>query len=124
MISYKRLLKSFIYAWRGLIKTWREEQNLQIHTFAAFLVVLLGFFLKIDYLEWLVIILAIFLVFLMEIVNSAIERVSDVLKPRIHGYVKEVKDIMAAAVLLASFGAFIIGLMIFGPKLLVCFSGC
>ena len=54
----------------------------------------------------------------MELVNSAVERVTDVLKPRINTYVKEIKDIMAAAVMLSSFTAIIIGLIIFIPYLL------
>ena len=51
----------------------------------------------------------------MEIANSAVERVTDVLKPRIDGYVKDIKDIMAAAVMLSSLAAVIIGLIILGP---------
>jgi len=55
------------------------------------------------------------LVILMEIINSAIERITDVLKPRLDNYVKEIKDIMAAAVMLASVIAIIVGLIIFIP---------
>ena len=62
---------------------------------------------------------AIGLVILMEIVNSAVERVTDVLKPRINGYVKEIKDIMAAAVMLASLVALIIGVIIFWPYFII-----
>lgn len=118
MISFKRLLKSFSYASRGLLKTWREEQNLQIHTLAALAVFTAGYLLSISQVEWLVLILTVLLVFLMEIVNSAIERVTDILKPRIHGYVKEIKDIMAAAVMISAIGAFVVGLVIFGPRIL------
>ena len=116
-MSITRLFKSFNYAFRGLVKTWHEEQNLQIHTVIAIIVVLFGAILKISINEWLIPIITITLVILMEIVNSAIERVTDILKPRIHGYVKEIKDIMAAAVLLASISAVIVGLIIFGEKL-------
>jgi undecaprenol kinase len=115
-MSFKRLLKSFTYAWRGLVKTWREEQNLQIHTIVAFVVIFLAYIFSVTFTEWLVLILTILLVILMEVVNSAIERVTDILKPRIHGYVKEIKDIMAAAVMLASLGAILIGFMIFAPR--------
>ena len=115
MIKVKRLFKSFNYAWRGLFKTFREEQNLKVQFLAASLVVILGWYFKISQPEWLILILVVGLVILMEIVNSAIERVTDVLKPRINGYVKEIKDIMAAAVMLASIIALIIGLIIFIP---------
>lgn len=84
---------------------------------AAFIAIGAAFFFKISAVEWLVLILAISLVILMEIINSAIERVTDVLKPRINSYVKEIKDIMAAAVMLSSITSAIIGLIIFGPRL-------
>ena len=118
MISIKRLAKSFHYAFKGLVKTFQEEQNLKVQTVAGLLVLLLAWQLKVSSFEWTVLILAIGLVILMEIVNSAVERVTDVLKPRINGYVKEIKDIMAAAVMLASLAAVIIGLIIFWPYLL------
>lgn len=122
MIKLKRLVKSFTYAFRGLFKIVREEQNLRVHFVVAWLVVLLGFFLKIKPVEWTIIILAISLVILMEVINSAVERVSDVLKPRIHDYVKEIKDIMAAAVMVSSLVAVIIGFIIFSPYLLKVFK--
>lgn len=117
MIRFKRLFKSFNYAFRGLVKTFREEQNLRIQVFVAFLVVLLGWFLDINKIEWCIIILAIGMVLLAEIINTAVEFVTDVLKPRIDDYVKVIKDIMAAAVMASSIIAVIIGLIIFVPYL-------
>jgi diacylglycerol kinase len=118
VIKIKRLVKSFRYATKGLWKTLREEQNLRIQTTAAIVVVIAGIYFKITRTEWALLIFVIGLVFLMEVVNSAIERVTDVLKPRINGYVKEIKDIMAAAVMLASIIAVIVGLIIFMPYVL------
>lgn len=117
MIKIKRLFKSFKYAFRGLFKTLREEQNLQAQSALGLIAVLLGWYFKIQAWQWAVLALAIGLVILMEIINSAIERITDVLKPRIDNYVKEIKDIMAAAVMLASILAIIIGLIIFLPYL-------
>ena len=115
MIKIKRLVKSFRYAIKGLVKTVREEQNLQIQGSIALIAIILAIYFKIDRLEWALLIFVIGLVILMEIANSAIERITDVLKPRINGYVKEIKDIMAAAVMLASIVAVIVGLIIFWP---------
>lgn len=56
-------------------------------------------------------------VLVLEIVNSVVERIIDILKPRIHHYVEEIKDITAAAVLVASFSAAIVGLLIFWPHI-------
>jgi len=117
MIKARRLFKSFIYAFRGLGRVLREEQNLQIQFGTAILAVFLGFYFSIQRIEWIILILVIGVVFLMEIINSAVERVTDVLKPRINGYVKEIKDIMAAAVMLASLIAVILGLIIFLPHI-------
>ena len=118
MIKIRRLFKSFIYAFRGLFKTFKEEQNLQIQSLAALIIMLLAWFFQVNRPEWCLLILVISLVILAEIINSAVERVTDVLKPRINSYVKEIKDIMAAAVMLASLTAVIVGLIIFYPYFL------
>ena len=118
MIRIKRVYKSFTYAFRGLFKTLREEQNLQIQSLVALAILILGWYLKIEKGEWLVLVLVIDLVILMELINSAVERITDILKPRLDNYVKEIKDIMAAVVMLASIVAVIVGLIIFIPYLL------
>lgn len=115
MIRLKRIAKSFLYAFRGLIKTFHEEQNFKIQSVVAIIILALGFYFEISRMEWIFLVLVIGLVLLMEVLNSAVERIVDVLKPRIDTYVKEIKDIMAAAVMLASIMAVIIGLIIFLP---------
>jgi len=115
MIKLNRLLKSYSYAIKGLLKTFREEQNLKIQTFASLVVLILGIYFCISRIEWAILTLVICLVLTAEITNSAIERITDVLKPRINIYVKEIKDIMAAAVLLSSIAAVIVGIIIFWP---------
>ena len=117
MIKIARLIKSFQYAIRGLVKVFREEQNLRVQTLAGIFAFVLAWYFQVTAVEWCLLIIVSALVLLMEIVNSAIERVADVLKPRIHTYVKEVKDIMAAAVMLASGLAIVVGLIIFLPRL-------
>jgi len=115
MVNFKRLKKSFGYAIKGLIKTFREEQNIRVQSTLGSVAILLAWFLGIARLEWALLVFVIGLVLLMEIANSAVERIADVLKPRINSYVKEIKDITAAAVLLSSVIAIIIGLIIFWP---------
>jgi diacylglycerol kinase len=115
MINIKRLKKSFQYAIRGLKKVIREEQNFRVQMLLAFITVSLAYYLEVSRIEWIFLVSVIILVFLMEVVNSAVERVADVLKPRINTYVKEIKDIMAGAVLLASFLAITVGIIIFYP---------
>lgn len=117
MISFTRLLKSFTYAFRGLVKVFREEQNLRIQIVVGSLAFVFGLFLGLSRIEWAMLIIASLLVLLMEVANSAVERITDLFKPRINTYVKEIKDIMAGAVMLSSIGAVLIGLLIFGPYL-------
>ncbi len=117
MIKIKRLFKSFYYAFKGLTKIFKEEQNLRIQLLFVIFVLFLGYYVKLNRIEWSIIIILISIVILMETINSAVERVTDVLKPRIDSYVKEIKDIMAAAVLLASALAVVVGIIIFLPHL-------
>lgn len=115
MIRLNRLLKSYGYAIKGLFKTFREEQNLKIQILTSLIVLILGIYFSISRTEWAILTLVVCLVLTAEITNSAVERITDVLKPRINTYVKEIKDIMAAAVLLSSIAAVIIGVIIFFP---------
>ncbi|MEI6596602.1 MAG: diacylglycerol kinase family protein [bacterium] len=115
MIKLSRLFKSYGYAIKGLFKTFQEEQNLKIQILASLIVLILGIYFSISRLEWAILTLVVCLVLTAEITNSAVERITDVLKPRINTYVKEIKDIMAAAVLLSSMAAVIIGVIIFFP---------
>ena len=117
MIRVNRLIKSFSYAFRGLRKTYREEQNIRVQIIVGSLALFLAFFVGLNRIEFSIIILLVVLVILMELANSAVERIYDVLKPRINTYIKEIKDIMAAAVLLASMMSVVVGSIIFWPYL-------
>lgn len=118
MIRIKRLIKSFIYAFRGLVKAFREEQNLRIQAVMGIIVLATAWYFGVTRMEWCILILTIGIVMLTEIINTAIELVTDVLKPRIDNYVKVIKDVMAAAVMMSSVMAVVIGLIIFIPYLL------
>jgi diacylglycerol kinase len=115
MIRVGRLLRSFNYAFKGLFKVFREEQNLRIQSIASALVIILGVYFQINLMAWALLCVVIGLVLITEITNSAVERITDVLKPRINSYVKEIKDIMAAAVLLSSLVALAVGVLVFIP---------
>lgn len=72
-------------------------------------------------LEWMAVIFAIGLVLAAEAVNSAVERLSDIVQPEKDDRIRDVKDICAGAVLLCAITAAIIGIIIFLPKLLMVF---
>lgn len=78
-------------------------------------VMLLTLWLPVSRFEIMILVLAIVLVLVLELINTAVERVMDILKPRVHPYARVVKDVTAGAVFVASFGAVILGVMIFSP---------
>lgn len=111
----QRLLKSVNFAFRGLKKVWRTEKNFRIHVLIATLVMLGAFFIGLTSFDYLILLLTITLVLTLEIINSGIERLVDMLAPATHHFVKEIKDLFAAVVLLSSILAVIVGLLVFGP---------
>ena len=96
----------------------REEHNAWIHVVITICVVIAGFLLQISLFEWIAVVLCVGLVFALELVNSAIENMSDFVSPEKNDIIKKVKDLLAAAVLVAAICSVIIGLIIFLPKLL------
>ena len=117
--SIRKRLESFRHAFRGIARVVKEEHNFRIHLVIAFLAIAAGFLLNISPAEWLIIILISGLVLVSEILNSAIEQVCDIIIPGEDPRIKNIKDIMAAAVLISSILAVIIGLIIFLPRILV-----
>lgn len=115
------LLKSLKHAGRGLKFVFKSELNFRIQTLAAAVAIILAFVFPLLRWERILIFLLIILVLLMEILNTAVEYLNDLLKPRLHHYVGVVKDIMAGAVLLVSLSALGIGLYIFLPYFLKLF---
>ncbi|MCK5537695.1 MAG: diacylglycerol kinase family protein [Bacteroidales bacterium] len=116
--SIKKRINSFKYAFSGLSVLIREEHNARIHLIAAITVIVLGFLLRINSLEWIILVITISLVFAIEAINSAIEALADFVTVQKHFQIKKTKDLAAAAVLIVSMGAIIVGVIIFLPKML------
>ena len=110
--------KSFSHALRGLRYVANHEKNFQNQLLAAFLVVIAMIYFQVTRGEMIVLILVISGVLVMELFNTVMERVVDILKPRIHPYARLIKDLMAAGVLLVSILALVIGILIFYPYVL------
>ncbi len=109
-------IKSFGFAIQGISTFFKTQHNAWIHFVAAVCVIVLGFVLKVNSNEWCWVLLSIGLVFITEMLNTAIEFLTDLASPQIHPLAKKVKDVAAAAVLIAALGAVAIGLVIFLPK--------
>lgn len=114
----KKLAKSISNAIRGLRYTYIHEHNFRIQLVFAIIVIVAAMFLDIQHSERIVLFLLIMLVLLLELLNSALEKFVDLLKPRLHTQVGIVKDIMAGMVLIAAVGSIIIGVIIFSPYLI------
>lgn len=117
-MSVRKLCKSFSYAMRGIRSVFQQEQNFRIQVFVAIVMVVAAFWFQVSATRFMLLISAITLVLILEIINTAIERCLDIVKPRLSEQVELIKDIMAGAVLIAAFFAVIIGICIFWPYLI------
>lgn len=83
--------------------------------------VIAGIFFSISATEWVIILLCFAVVLGFEIINSAIEKLCDLVQPDFNLVIKKVKDMSASAVLLSAIISFIIGCIIFLPKVVALF---
>jgi diacylglycerol kinase len=110
--------KSFVYAWEGLSKALKDEPNLKIHFIFAVLAIVAGFILKLSNIEFAILTLTIAFVIILELINTMLEALVDLVSPEIKPQAKIAKDVSAAAVLVAAFISLIIGYFLFFPKIL------
>ena len=115
--DFKKQLRSFGYAWKGIRCCIGKEQNLSFHLIATVVTVIAGFLLEITRIDWMIVILCIGVVIAAELFNSAIEKLVDLVSPERHPIAGQVKDIAAGAVLVGAATAAIIGLIVFIPDL-------
>lgn len=113
--AHNSLLKSFRFAINGLFLACRTERNMKIHFFASVVVIMAGAFFSVSKTEWAFLFTMITLVVALEAVNSALERVVDMVTSEYHDLAKQAKDIAAGAVLLAAMSSVVIGVLIFWP---------
>jgi diacylglycerol kinase len=116
-MAFRQFGKSFHYAWRGIRTVIAEEQNFRIQLFATVAVLVFGAVLHIRTVEMAILVLVSGSILVLELLNSLIERVVDLVKPRLHPYVAEIKNIAAGAVLVAAGMAILVALFIFLPYL-------
>jgi diacylglycerol kinase len=121
-IKLRRLLQSFKYAFKGIVYSFKEEQNIKIHFFIAVIVIFLAVYFRVSALEAAALVVVVALVVIAELVNTVLERVVDIIKPRMHPYAKNIKDMQAAVVLTATIASVVVGLIVFLPKILELFE--
>ena len=110
------LYKSFGYAFEGIFTCIRNERNMKIHCTAAVLVVIAGLILGLSVTEWCICLGLFGLVRALELVNTAVESVVDLVTEERKPLAKVAKDTAAGAVLIAAIMAAVIGLIIFVPR--------
>jgi diacylglycerol kinase (ATP) len=117
--THRKRLAGFKYAFHGVRLLLRNERNARLHCLAGICVVVAGFLLDISAMEWVAVVIVCGCVLAAEALNTAVERLADVVSPEYNEAVKKVKDLSAAAVLLVALAAAIVGFIIFLPKLLL-----
>lgn len=122
-INCIKLQKSFKFAWQGLKHAFNKEQNFRVELISLALACVLGAFFKLNQIEWIWLLLSAFLILISELLNTALERLTDLIIDRRKNILaKQTKDIAAGAVLIAVLQSIIAGFCIFLPKIFLYFK--
>jgi diacylglycerol kinase (ATP) len=109
-------LKSFKYAFAGVIDFFRTEHNAWLHLLATIYVVVLAVFLKVSRTEGIALIIVVAFVWVSEMLNTCVEKTMDLISEEYHPKIKVIKDLAAGAVLVAAIAALLTGILVFVPK--------
>ena len=115
----KKFFHGFGFAFKGLSYATKTQLNFRVHLGAALLAIILGFVLGLSATEWLWIILSCAMVLVAELFNTSIETLTDLVSPEYNKLAGHIKDVAAAAVLVAAIFALTTGSIIFLPRLLL-----
>lgn len=114
----KTLFESFRYAFQGFVYSFKTQRNFRIHCLASVILCVLAFVLGFELQEALFLVSAVFLVLISELFNTAIEKTIDLYTDKYHPLAKIAKNCAAAAVLMSSLYAVVVGILIMGPKII------
>lgn len=117
--SQQSLLKSFANAFAGIAYFFANDRNGKIHLAITVIVIAASLALQVSTIEWMVVLLCIALVIGLEMLNSALEKLCDLVEPNYHPTIKMIKDVSAAAVVLSAIISVVIGIIIFLPKIML-----
>ena len=115
MSFISKRIKAFSYAFQGLGSALKKEGAFKVHLAACVFVTVPGFYFGITKTEWCIVVICCAVVLIAELINTAIERFCDALMPEKNEHVKFIKDVSAAAVLIAAIGSVIIAVILFYP---------
>ncbi|MDD6879145.1 MAG: diacylglycerol kinase family protein [bacterium] len=117
-VSKQDIVSSFKHAYEGIKYATVKERNMHIHILFALLVIIFAAIFNISYIEWIICLVLIGLVISLELINTAIEQVVDLITTDENNYAKMAKDLSAGAVLVSAIISAIIGLNIFLPRII------
>ena len=110
---------SFRNAFSGVSWALRTQPNFRIHLVISFIAVCLGFYLELEANEWAIILFTIILGLSAEMINTSLEAMTDLITTEWRQQAKIAKDVAAGMMLTVACGAVVVGVIIFGPKLLI-----
>ena len=114
--GFKGILYNFVYSWHGLVYAYSHEKSMWIHAFLSVLTIVIGLFLKLRWVEWLIIILVLGVILAIELLNTGIEAVVDMVTHEYNKLAKVAKDSGSAATFVATVIGLITILSIYIPK--------
>lgn len=112
------IVKSFGYAGNGIKDAFKNEPNFKIHLSLAILSIILAIFLGLTNVEFAILLITITIVLILELVNTVVEKIVDVISPEISQEAKIIKDLSAGIVLISALSAIVVGVILFLPKIL------
>ena len=118
MSQKESTLASFKFAGHGIADAFKSEPNLRIHCLIALIAIFAAYFLGFTLTEWAILVITIALVLIFELVNTCIEKITDIVSPEVSEKARVIKDISAGIVLISALGAVVEGLLLFLPKIL------
>lgn len=118
MSFLKNRLKAFTYAFSGLFEAIKREEPLKVEASAALVTIVASWHFRISKAEWFAVLACIALVFITELFNTALEKICDMVKPERDDTIRYIKDISAAAVIVACLFALCVAFIIFLPKMI------
>lgn len=113
---------SFKYAIDGIVESIKNEPNIRVHLIIGILAVISGFLLNIEKNEWIILAFTISFVLILELINTSLEAIVDLISPKRRLKAKIAKDVAASAVLVSAILSIIVGVFIFLPKIIILFN--
>jgi diacylglycerol kinase (ATP) len=116
-VKSRTLLESFNFAFEGIIHALKTQRNMRLHFLVTVAVLLASLLFKIKKTEFLILVMAIALVIVTEMLNTAVEVTIDLITPEYHPLAAVAKNVAAGAVLVAAVVALVVGYLVFYPVL-------